>query len=348
MADSGKEKALLISPIFQLILIGITTLSIIGILYISISRFNPLDKIPQVKTLTPEKILEFGNPAPTKVGMYIKDYPVVDFVGGNFAINAMVWFVFDPSAVSLETIGRFVFENGEIKNRSLAEVKIVDEGYLFARYNVRVDFKLPLQYNLFPVDDHRLFFVLVNDFTSPGQIMLESVKKDFVVDSDLEMFGWHNRGAGVRAGYTESILNPNDPNRKVYAPRAVFYVDYSHIGIRYVLSIFLPLILIFFISLFGLSFNIEGRYAGSAFGLVAGGITGMITYYFVIQNMSPEVGYFMISDYIYFLFLSLNFLVFIITIFGAEIQTWVKKAFMLTCHGLILAVTFYLFLMWMN
>lgn len=348
MAKSGEEKALVISPIFQLMLIGITTLSVIGLLYISISRFNPLDRIPEVKTLTPQKMIEFGNPTPTHVGMYVKDFPVVDFIGGNFIINGMVWFVFDPSIISLERIGKFSFENGEIKDRSLAETKIVEEGLLFVRYNVRAEFKLPLQYNLFPVDDHRLYFVLVNEFTSPGQIMLESVKRDFTVDSNLEMFGWHQRGTGVRSGYTESILKPNDKDKTVYVPRSVFYVDYSHTGIRYVLSIFLPLMLIFFISLFGLTFNMEGPHAGSAFSLAAGGITAMVAYYFVIQNMSPDVGYFMISDYIYFLFLSLNFLVFIITLFGTRIKTWIKKLFIIACHGSIIATTTYLFLIWMS
>lgn len=345
MADKMPEREdSYISAAFQSLLIIITCIGLVAILYVPLTQFTSRDTVPDTKTFTPRRLVDFGLPQEVLVGLYIKDFPDSDFLKGTLTVDGIVWFIFDVHAVSLDAIGKFSFENGEIKYKSEPYSSLLSDNKVFVRYNIRADFVMQFQYSLFPVDDHRLYFTLVNNFLSPGQVVFNSLRQDFVINTDLAEAGWMQVNKHVRTGYSKSQLDVMDKRKNVYNPRAVFSADYERIGIRHVISILLPLLLIFFVSLFAFSFDISGPQAGEAFSLAVGGITAMVAYYFVIQNMSPPVGYFMISDYLYFLFLSLNFFVFLVTIFKAEVSLWYKRIILILIHLIILSVSFYLFI----
>jgi len=324
------------------------------LLYWPYKRFHTLDEQPALDAFTPKEQVELGYPAQVNVGMYIKDFVNVDITNGAMTIDALVWFIFDPTKISLEKISKFSFANGTIEEPKrenlyeMATTEIVEGNNILAQYNVRASFELPIDFRLFPIDDHTTYFILVNEYVSPRQMVFYSSRYNFMVYPSIEAFGWKQADRDMETGFQRYAINEYDERNTKYAPRALFSIDYRRIGLRHVISIFLPLLLIFFTSLFAFSFDLEGPNAGQSFGFAAGGITAMITYYFVIQNMSPPVSYFMISDYLYYLFLSLNFLVFMIIMFRAGTSIRQKRLILMSLHAIVILYAGYLFMFWLR
>jgi hypothetical protein len=162
------------------------------------------------------------------------------------------------------------------------------------------------------------------------------------VKSDETSVGWHKIDLSVDTGFLESAIDSYDKRKTQYHPAATFSIDYERHGIRFILSIFLPLILIFYVTLFGFSLD-----EGSALRNAVGGVTGILGYRFVIDNFSPKVGYFMISDSIFFLILSLTcfaLILFIIMVFRAATITMRAKALILIMlHLLVNVLSAYFF-----
>ncbi len=95
----------------------------------------------------------------------------------------------------------------------------------------------------------------------------------------------------------------------MYHPRVIFALDYTPTGLRQLVSIILPLLLIFSLTIFTFSMDPEPYYR-SILTLSSGAVTGLIAYKFVIENLSPKVGYFMLGDMLFFLFLTMTFVIF--------------------------------------
>ena len=95
----------------------------------------------------------------------------------------------------------------------------------------------------------------------------------------------------------------------------------------------MPLIIIFLISLLTWTFNPYGIFAGSLMPLSVVTITAIITHHFVIDRMSPETGYLMISNLMFLLVLFATCFVFMVNIFSTKIKGTYKN---------ILAILLYL------
>ena len=117
-------------------------------------------------------------------------------------------------------------------------------------------------------------------------------------------------------------------------------MEFSRFGTRQLISILLPLLLIFYITVF--CFSIEPQ---TSIGLSTGSMTAIIAYRFVIENLSPASGYFMLSDYLFFLILSACFITFflnVLDVFLFTIPMNIKKAGIIGIHGFVIAVSCYL------
>jgi len=355
MADTQQEDLHYVSASFQMVAICITTSILCLLLYWPYTQYAPLEQAPPLKSFTPQQLVSFGSPSDVQTGVYVKDFVSNDLEAGTMTLDMLVWFIFDPAFVAFDRISKFTFANGTIikpddlvERQAQAGTRIVDEHRLIARFDVRVEFRLPLQYDLFPLDDHYVPFVLINDFARPQQVVFHSVRENFVVQPGLEAFGWRQVDTDVRSGFQEHIIDNSDPSKTTYTPQVVFSINYKRIGVRHIISILLPLLLIFFVSLFAFSFDTQGAHGSQAFGFASGGITAMMAYYYVIQSMSPKISYFMISDYLYFLFLLLNFIVFLIVVFKTHLTTWYKRALVLLFHATVIIAATYLFIFWLR
>ena len=276
-----------------------------------------------------------------KVGLYIKDFTEFDMLSNTFVFSGILWFLFDPSIISLETLSKFSFEKGDIQSLSAPSTRIV-QGKLLARYNVRVKFKTNLVYSLFPFESHTVYITLDNNFITPGEAVFDTSLNEFIVSPDIKIAGWHLYDTRANTGYSYARLEKHKSENDMYHPRVVFALTYDHSGMRQALTILLPLLLTFFMSIFSFTIDPSKNYT-SILTLSVGAVTALLAYRFVIENLSPKVGYFMLSDYLFFLLLVGVFLVFLVNIGSIYFRERYKKLLIVVLHLLLLVSFFYIF-----
>lgn len=336
------------SPLFQAVLVCITT-AILGYYFTrETNRFTSTDREPEILPLTAERLSFFGgSPEPVSVGINVRDFFSFDVVKNEFVFIGIIWFEFDPSVVSLDAISKFSLLRGEIIDRSEPNTRITSGGKVMAQYDVRIKLTTPLDYRYFPIDDHKIAIGLTNTFLQPDEIVFIANTRGFFADQIVGQAGWRPVDFFVKTGITEAMIKRDDQTKTIYHPAALFTVHYERTGSRYALLIFLPLLLIFYLSLFSLSLD-PARYTGSILSLGAGGVSAMLAYRFVIESLSPAVGYFMLSDYFYFLFLVLTMVVFFVDIFAQRMNGKEKELVVLLLHAVTLIVGVYLMGFWLQ
>lgn len=331
-----------IRPIVQVILITISTCLIWALLSIRLNTFSTDDPKPQIINITPETYNAFGGfPDIIQVGLYINQFRTFNIITNEFDFDGIIWFEFNPDILSLQTLEKFVFKSGDIISKSSPDTQIVNNK-LLVRYNIRVKCNSSLDYAAFPLDNHTLNLVVANYFISPSTALFTSSVREFIIKARTKSFGWERVNHSVTTGIEKAEIDQYNESKTSYFPIANFSIDYARYGIRYTLSIMLPLLLIFYLTLFSLSWG-----KGGGLNMTIGGITATLGYRFVIENLSPKVGYFMLSDYVFFLFLTCNALTFLVNIIDAYARPLTLKEKFSTLIGLHLVVIIaciYLFL----
>jgi hypothetical protein len=324
-----------INPFFQ-ISIGALTLLLLLVAFM-FRPFVTSDIEPQKTIPQPQELLHFRETAhEVKVGFVIRNFEEFDMVKNSFIISGYVWFEFDPSIVSLKTISSFNFEQANV-TKSPPTIRMNGDKVI-ATFEVRIVARSGLQYNEFPFDDHRLYFVLSFDNISPRELYFISSAREFIVSSDVSILGWRLRDAHVETSYLNNNLDALDARKNIIHPQIIFSLDYERIGIRYILLLILPLYLIFL--LISLSYSLDEKQRSSIVSLASGGISAIVAYRFVIESFSPSVGYFMNSDYFFFLFLIASFAIFLSTMFPKYLTRTVKKIIIVLLNGLIIVFSF--------
>lgn len=305
-------------PPFQ-VFVMILTLLIVGFIARMTIRKNVIfEVVSDIHMITPKKIKEWHSaPAQINVGFYIRNFPTFDFVANNFVIDGIVWFEFDPSLIALETIGKFTFSKADLIFKSEPFTKLADNKF-FVRYDIRLKFSVDLDYRAFPFDNHRMSIVLENKFVPPSEMVFTSDASLFSISPNIIVQGWQIANKSVLTGYSESALVDDNQSKNILNPKAAFIIDFHRKGIRYVSLIFFPLIIIFFVGL--LSFSLDSKdYAQLIVILTIGEMTFLLSYRFVIENLTPRVGYFTFSDQI---FLVLMLCAVVEFIFGITVSTF--------------------------
>ena len=294
---------------FQMIVgLGLTIL-MIGIVMARRYVFDSLNPAPKILTITPKTLERFKrSPVAINTGLIIKDFQSLEIINNEFIFSGVLWFELEPGSIALSTLEKFTFERGEILYRSPPETKLINEKLLI-RYNIKVRFSSPIDYSRFPIDDHRLFLVLSHRFVTPDELTFESLGKTFIVKANLENTGWILLDTNVKSGYKEIELDAHDKSKLIYYPAVVYSMDFTRYGMRYFLSIFLPLFVL--IRLVFLAFSMSPI---NGFKVSTVAATGILAYRFIIEQMSPNTGYFMISDYFFFIFLGTSLLFFLVNI----------------------------------
>lgn len=330
-----------VSPVVQIGGVVITSFLIMFFFYQSMGDVPIRDAYAPVTIITPQKLAEFGgSPAEVGVGMFLRDFPRFDPVRADFVADLTVWFLFDPRLISIERMGDFSFERAAILNRSSPYVRVVGNKVL-VRYDMRVQQSVPFDYRDFPFDGHRLNLTLVNYFLSPSEVIFTSSRGDLVINPDLNILGWQCVERRVAAGFGEEHFTIQTGKQDSFHPRVVFSFDFERVGSRHIVSIFIPLLLIFFIAMLTFSFDPTGFAASTILSLSATAITALIAYRFVIENMSPQVGYFMASDYIFLVFLIACCIVFFVNVFGEFLSGFYKTIATVFLHMLVILTFFF-------
>jgi len=331
----------------QVILIALSSLFCAKLFYDAATGFTSTDPRPEFKILTPESVREFlGSSVGHKVtvGMHIENFQEFDLRNGNFTVDAIVWFKFNPSILSLETIEKFSFEKGKIDKKSKPKTKLVN-GRMLARYDVRLNFTTNLNYRLFPFNDHRIFITLVNKHVSPGEMVFESYESDLSLSKNMTIAGWEKEGHAVETGYTEALLDRHDQTSKVFQPIAIFSVDFNRTGTRQAFILLLPIFVVLFLSFISLLLVFD---YGARQGLSTGNIGALLGYKFVIEGAAPKVGYSMLTDHIFNVFLVIAFFIFVINIiFQKKEKHFARGVILILLHLTLASTIYYLVKFWM-
>ncbi len=320
-------------PVPQVIGMLIVSLVAVLIAYRPCTRLVGTEKEILLTPMTPGMVKEWaGVPIRVSVGLYITNFPTFDFVNSDFTFDGGLWFGFDPALISLSTVGNFSFEKGEIIHQSKPSVQVVD-GRFFAHYTVRVRFKSDMDYAFFPFDAHRIDLVLVNNKAVPSEMIFRSYSPFFELSPALsKRIGWLLLGTSIRTGWREIVIDEYETKRNISRPCAVFSMRMRRIGFRNAMLILLPLFMIYFLSLFSLALD-PRRYPTIVFGLASAGVTALLGYRFVIEGMSPKVGYFVLSDKVFIFFLTATLIIFSLAIFLIRLAE--LKPFIIVLKGLV-------------
>ena len=334
----------------QVASILVTVLLLFGIIASKVDHFTSTDGMPQILPLVPTKDLSAsGAVAHVKAGMFFYDFPVFDMVKNNFLVDAIVWFQFDPTVISLDAVGKFSFEKGTILKRSEPSTKMINDE-LFARYLVRIKLSSTLDYKYFPMDDHRLYIVLTNELLTPSELRFVVSEAGLGISPTVYTQGWRPVGKAVRSGYAIAKLDSYDETKVVKTPRAAFIIDFGKPGLRKVLLIFAPIFLLLLMGLSSLFFDHE-KGARAILSLSVGSLSGLLGYRFVIEKLSPEVSYYTLTDHMYTMVLGLLFLLVLFNMFimRKEYTLLVRKikfAIFVGIEVLVIAVWYYLLYHW--
>lgn len=342
--NSNKNSAT--SLTFQLILISITLLITAYLFYKPLFKFNSLDLTPKVNTLDKDIKISSYDISIVNIGLFIYDFSKFDILKDEFTFDGTVFFEYDPTTLKLEDISKFAFKKGNILYKSDPHIR-VDRNLVHVRYDIKVEFKAGLNYKLFPFSSHRINIILDNDFLYIEEMNFKSKISNFIVNPEIYISGWKEYNKDVVSGYYNTQFQKFDLRANIRHPRTCFVIEYLKDSTKEILSIFLPLFLLFFMAISSLGLNPE-IYFHQIIGLSTGSLMGILSYKYVINNISPKVGYYMISDMIYFVFLVLIMFIFIVTCKIHELSKKQKIFISIFCNLIIILTFSYIFKYWSN
>lgn len=301
-------------PFFHLTLSGLIIVFIFVYLYFKHKEFHTTDQFPELLYLQTHKKLDLipniPNIVEVKTGMYIKNFPVFDLIANTFVIDALIWFEFNPSLIRLETIEKFSFERGRIVSKSLPEMKL-EKNLLLVKYNVQAQFSTNLDHKFFPMNDHMLHIVLTNENISPLELFFTVRESSFAWSSKIHTHDWHIINKAVRAGYADLLLDCFDKSKTISHPRVVYSLFLARTGMRKAALIFIPVLVVYLLGTYSLILPPKFM-PNSILTMGIGSVSGLLAYRFVIEKISPNVGYFTLTEYFYTLVLGISFITFLI------------------------------------
>lgn len=331
ISNSGNGKRASLTLVLSLF--AIFCMILFFLLNTPIEKFNSNDPYPEISTLVPSKIIEFGgSPTTVNVGLYIRDIPTFDILNSRFIVDAILIFKFDHREISLDRIGKFKFDRARVIEQSPPQTKI-DGHNLISRYDVKMELNTTLNFRDFPLDDHRVNISLTNYNLTPSEVLFSSSIGNLTINPDLKIAGWEIVDKMVKTGFLTDKTSTGAKIGEINNPRIVFSLDFENVGIRSLLTLLIPLMIIFLISTITLTF--EHNITTTSIAMVS----ALIAYKFVIENMSPKTGYLMISDN-FFLYIFFGCIaIFVFNLFAGETSSRYKNGFTIILY-IIYAILF--------
>jgi hypothetical protein len=297
------------NPRFKMVILCIVILYIIGVVKFALLYFKTTDTIPKIQPINTETIKKLGAfTAKVKTGFLLKQFPSFNLTGNLFMIDAIIWFEFNSDEIMIDTIEKFSFDQGSIKFKTPPDIKIIDNKIL-AKYNVLFELKTDLQFHKFPFEDHRLPIIVSNNFVTPEEMYYVVDGSSFQLLPDIFPANWKVVDTNVDAGYINLPLDKQDATKKTANPKALFIINFAKNSIKQIMVIFIPLFSAACFSL--LSFITKITNTVGRFTLAVSGVTALLGYRFVIEQIMPKVGYFTTTDEIYIFLLLFSFICFL-------------------------------------
>lgn len=318
-----------VSALFQAVVFFIASLCLVAIFYKPFVMFKSYDNVPKVAPYTQL----YKNGIPIYTGLIIHNFVESDIIKNNISIDATISFAYDPKKVTREQIGQFGFDEATTeKNQTYySEYK----GLEIATFDIQVRSKMDFDFKAYPLDDHRFWFSLKNSALPIEKYYFNILPHAFALGPRMTINNCMAENILAQPGFVARDVMLPDGKHEMYSSRAVFSVDCNPVDMRHFLSIFLPMYLIFFLTLFSFSFGYS-EHVTDVPSIAAAGVPALFAYRFVIETISPDVSYFMVSDYLFFLYLILSLLTFISVSWALNSSAQVKKAIIISLYVIML------------
>ncbi len=226
------------------------------------------------------------------VGLHVAHFNDFDLPNNKFSLDGMLWFLFNPNEVSLDTIKKFDVFNGTILDKSDPVIIQHNDSHI-AQFRIRTKFQTALNYRIFPLDDHRVNLIIDNRFL-PDDVVFNSTNKDITFADSTYLQGWKIVEASIRTGIQEVVLERDNKRYVNQQKEAIITFNCERTDPSIIIDLMLTLILMIFLAM--LTFSSEE----DSVLIVSVGIVAIIGYRSFMQSVSPpQVGYFMFADYMY-------------------------------------------------
>ena len=265
---------------------------------------------------------EFPRNKTIDVGLFILDFNTFDINKNEIASNCIVWFDFDKG-ISQEKIDQFFFTKGtieKIEHKSVVE----RDGRMIATYNVKVNFKTPLDYRNFPIDDHRISFRVGNLNFDANEILMRTDVTNFNTHRVIYTHEWRPYNKAAMYGYEEVVLDKNDGSKTINFPKAIFSLELEKVSRVKLFIFFLPLFIIFLFGVFSLTLSLV-KNPTLIFNLSIGSVSALIFYRPVIERDAPSTPYFTLCDKFFALLLLTGFTLVIVQMFLMHLMVHNKR-----------------------
>lgn len=245
------------------------------------------------------------------VGIHINSFPEFSFSNNNFAIDATVWFKFAKATESLDTLNKFTIKNskllgdGSLIYKSPPIIKVLDKDVLVC-YHIQAIFMADLKHNHFPLEDHKLSFIVQNKSVTAQELVFVTQPENITLSENILVSNWIPKKCSATAGYIKANLNSKEPSMNITYPCVAFSIDFDSAGARLPISLYFPLFILFFIMLISLTLGITDS---NRLGLVSAVVPALVLFRLVIDSVSPRVGYITHIDMIYYLVVFLSLLI---------------------------------------
>jgi|SRR5579872_60408 len=312
---------------FQTMLILINSVIIGLFVYNAMIQTGKIyDPEPTIFTVRPKNVVDRHRiPTEVLVGITINDFSSFDITKNKFVMRCIIWFIFDPIFIPVDSINQFSIAKGTIIKKSAPDIIITKDKKAFAKYEVLAEFNSDLDYRYFPLDNHRIYILITNLTVAESDVIFKSQNSYLKIDDHLHTIDSRIFNLQARYGYLSSELIPGYKQTLVEHPVALFAFDYDKPGVRSTLLIIIPIILMFFMALFTLSLDPTTNYR-EIFGTSIGVLTSILTYRFVIESLSPQVDYFTMDDYIYIFVLLCAFGIFLFNSISIRSKEFTRTA----------------------
>lgn len=290
-----------VGALFQAIAFSIAFMCLAAFFTFRYQIFAPHDPVMQLTTVQPsdEHVV---------IGLHIAHFSEFNIAQNKFVMDGTVWFLFNPEKVSLDIIKKFNIFNGDLIKISDPDI-INHENTQIAQFRINVEFHTPLDYRLFPLDDHRINLVIYNRFL-PDDVTLQSNKNDITFANSLFLPGWKIVNHNTRTGIKKLIFEHGNKQYSDQQQEAIISFECERTDPSILINVLLTLLLMLFLAMLTFSSDEDSVL------IVTVGIVALIGYRSVMQTMAPpQVSYFIYSDYMY-LFALMSV---IVTLFGGII-----------------------------
>jgi len=347
--ESNISKGNSVSFLFHLFSISITISLLLFFILKILYSFCPTDPSPHIIKLEDLKNkislsnntkddIPIINQNKINVGISLLNFDKFDIINDEFIANIIVWFEYKSNlALILNKISEFEFERALIISKSQA---ILNENLdnIVVSFFIKLKFKSNLNYSMFPYQDHIVNLSLINR-NLDSKFIFESNKDNIFVKDDKTISSWSYYGSNVLYGYDKFPLE--NLSNELYYPKVVFQIKYFYNSLRDLFIVLLPLIFHFLIELFSFSID-QSTMRSTIISFSSSDFAAIFAYKFVIDNLSPKVGYFMLSDYIFFIFLTNSFLSLALNGFGPYMSLNQRRALYLFMQIFVIFTFYYI------